>query len=167
MSPSSGSVAYQSSRKKTILVMVVARPRSCYLFFKCCKLVCNFTKIFLLFASKQNAIAPYLPAGKTNSVDIINDFLNGCGQGRTDSSRRFKFEDSNEILRLHHMFTILIKFNSKPSGHFDRPHSTLSQDGRETPQSSASELRRLYRAMWRWQICSKIFCLSQDDYGWD
>lgn len=98
--------------------------------------------------------APQLEYHIPHRVEIIAEYLERYAQGFMDGSRRrLEPRDSLAILSLHTKFTVLIqKFCDT---NLQNPFTGL-QDEKAAPLAP-SELYRLYRAFWRYEIYSKLF----------
>ena len=111
-------------------------------------------------------------------MNIIDTFLEDYGQGRLRNHRALRLEDSLTILRLHRKFALVVQeycrlvlaenpLSPKNCPSYQRRwESDGSQRWRNLrrpnencaiPQPSPTELRRLYRACWRWHIYNKLF----------
>lgn len=78
--------------------------------------------------------------------------------------RRLTPQDSLAILSLHRKFTVLIAKYCKAL--FSENPFTEAADNDPLPPSQ-SELHRLYRAFWRYEIYSKFFSFSKEPSGRD
>lgn len=99
--------------------------------------------------------APQLSYDIPHRVEIIHEYLERYAQGQMDASRRrLTSIDSLTILSLQRKFTILI--TKYYLGIFARnPFQGLTDN--DAPPPSNSELHRLHRALWRYEIYSKLF----------
>ncbi|KAF6223136.1 hypothetical protein HO173_013298 [Letharia columbiana] len=99
--------------------------------------------------------APQLGYHITHRVEIVTEYLERYAQGRMDGSRRrLALQDSLAILSLQRKFTSLIARYCKAT--FSRNPFTQSSDD-DPLLPSRSELHRLYRALWRYEIYSNFF----------
>ncbi len=99
--------------------------------------------------------APQLGFYTPHRAEIISDYLERYAQGRMDgSTRRLAPQDSLAILRLQRRFTILIAKYCEAI--FSKNPFTELSDG-DPLLPSQSELHRLYRALWRYEIYSQFF----------
>ena len=88
-------------------------------------------------------------------LEIISGCLKNYAQGRVDGSRRrLTPEDSLAILNLQRKFTVLIA--DYCGNMFSQNPLTRSSDDNPLPPTQF-ELHRLYRALWRYEIYSKVF----------
>ncbi len=90
---------------------------------------------------------------------IINEYLDRYAQGRIDGSRRLLAPmDSLAILSLQGKFTFLIAKFCKDRLSKNPFTGSLDDD---PPPLSQSELHRLYRAFWRYELYSSFFGPSE------
>lgn len=99
----------------------------------------------------------------SNRLEIIDAFLETYGQGRMTDNLRLSIEDSLNILRFHVKFRFIIdsfcRLNLSRNPLYMSEGQQLGPDYQRSllPQPSYTELRRLNRAFWRWELCSKLF----------
>lgn len=104
--------------------------------------------------------APQLEYHIPHRVEIITGFLERYYQGRMDGTRRrLTPQASLAILSLHGKFAILIAKYCKATCS-KNPFTEASDD--EPLPPSRSELHRLYRTLWRYEVYSKLFGLSKE-----
>lgn len=104
--------------------------------------------------------APQLGYAVPHRIEIITECLERYTQGRMDDTRRrLAPEDSLAILSLQNKFTILIAEYCKAI--FSKNPLTESSDDDSLPPSQF-ELHRLYRALWRYEVYSKLFGPSKE-----
>ena len=101
--------------------------------------------------------APQLGLDAPHRKEVITEYLQRYGDGLTDGYPRFTVNGSLEALRLHHKIKTLVedycdqKLNVYP----------LTGERREMARASSSELRRLFRAFYRFELYCRIFCGSR------
>lgn len=96
-------------------------------------------------------------------TQMIREYLESYARGRINSGRRrLAPQDSLAILSLHKKFTVLIAKYCKVQ--FSKNPFTEAAEIDPLPPSQ-SELRRLYRALWRYEIYGQLFGLNKDTSG--
>jgi len=104
----------------------------------------------------------------SNRLEIIDAFLETYGQGRMTDNLRLSIEDSLNILRFHVKFRFIIdsfcRLNLSRNPLYMSEGQELGADYQRSllPQPSYTELRRLNRAFWRWELYSKLFVANID-----
>ena len=98
--------------------------------------------------------APQFDSHNPHRVEIITQYLERYAQGSMDGIRsRLEPQESLAILSLHRKFTVLIhKFCD--TNLLQNPLTGLSDE--KAAPLAPSELYRLYRALWRYEIYSKL-----------
>lgn len=104
--------------------------------------------------------APQLGYHIPHRVETISEYLDRYAQGRVDGSRRrLAPEDSLAILSLQRKFTMLIAKYCE-AVFSENPFTESFDDGPLLP--SQSESHRILRALWRYEIYSKLFGPSKE-----
>ncbi|KAL2055164.1 hypothetical protein ABVK25_004502 [Lepraria finkii] len=88
---------------------------------------------------------------------IITEFLDRYGDGLTDGRQRFTVEESLAVLSLHRKMTTLVDDYCMQILN-QNPNTLTTSDKANIPKASSAELRRLYRAFYRYEIYCKLFC---------
>ena len=88
---------------------------------------------------------------------IITEFLDRYGDGLTDGRQRFTVEESLAVLSLHRKMTTLVDDYCTQILN-QNPNTLTTSDKANIPKASSAELRRLYRAFYRYEIYCKLFC---------
>lgn len=108
---------------------------------------------------------PQLDRYSPHRTQMYTEYLERYAQGRMDSGRRrLAPRDSLAILSLHKNFTVLIDKYCKNV--ISLNPSTEAADDDPIPPSQ-SELHRLYRALWRYEIYSQLFGPNKDTFCGD
>ena len=97
---------------------------------------------------------PHLGRYSPHRTEMTWKYLERYAEGRMDSRRRLASQDSVAILSLHRKLTVLIAKCCKAL-FSENPYTGAGYDHPLPP--SQSELHRLYRAFWRYEIYSKFF----------
>ena len=109
--------------------------------------------------------APQFDHYSPHHVETIRKCLERYAEGRMDNTRRrLAPQDSVAILSLHRKFTVLMAKYCKAL--LSKNPFTEAADNDPLPPSR-SELHRLYRALWRYEIYSKLFGPSKEPSGRD
>ena len=98
--------------------------------------------------------APQIDLNVDHRREMIIQYLQRYGDCMTDGRPRFTVNESLDVLSLHHKIEVLI-------GGYCRDKLTKNQlSGEEHVfrEASLSELHRLYRAFYRFEIYCRIFC---------
>ena len=104
---------------------------------------------------------PQIGMGFVDRKGMTIDFLERYGDGMTDGRQRFTVKDSLAILSLQKKMVVLVEaYCNKVLS--QNPNSNPSpRKEHERREASQFELRRLYRAFYRYEIWSRIFSANE------
>ncbi len=102
--------------------------------------------------------APQLGLDAPHRKEMITEYLQRYGDGLTNGYPRFTVNESLEALRLHHKIKTLVE------GYCDQKLNVNPRTGKrhEMLRVSSSELRRLFRAFYRFELYCRIFAINPE-----
>lgn len=121
--------------------------------------------------------APHLEATASDRKEKIDSFLENYGRGQIGDSTFLDIEESLAILALDCIFGAIVgdycRLNltdyqltmTKQLSRSERLASYTPSQSEGVPQPSKEESQRLYRALWRWEIYSKLFSVTEINDG--